>query len=78
MKIDTATGCRENRRAEQVICIYEHRRKEDEVSFFPILPKKDISNNHRKNKMQEIMHKRPEIRIIHYISALWKDLFSNI
>lgn len=55
MKVDTATVCRENRRTEQVICVYQHRPEENEVRFFPILPKKDIGNNHRKKQMKEIM-----------------------
>jgi len=55
MKIDTASVRCKNRCAKQMIRIYEHCPKHYEISFFPVFPKKDVSQNNGKTKMQKIM-----------------------
>lgn len=51
MKIDAATVGRKNRRAQQMICVYQHRPKQNKVGFFPITSKKNVSDRYRKNQV---------------------------
>lgn len=55
MKINTASVRSKNWCTEQMICIYQHCSKHNEISLFPVFPKKDVGQNQWKTKVQKIV-----------------------
>lgn len=58
MKTDASAVRIKYRIREKMIHIYKHGCQQNKIHFFPVLPVKDQSNKHGKNKMQEIMRER--------------------